>query len=387
MVQNKEPLLAKKWHDPFTRLLFFVVVLLTMSGCGPLAQKRQPRFFWPPPPAEAKIEYLNFYAVDEDLQRGVDHRLEQAILGRSPVKRLIEKPFSVASDGRGRFFVADFSGGVTHVFDLLHHKYRQLGDVLWAQKVLVDSVGEIWALNSGKGIIFHFAADEAMIAELKLPGTERAGSFAVDRARERIYVVDTPHHQLRLYDLTGRFLETMGRRGKAPGEFNYPGDIDLDAAGNLYVVDVMNARIQILAPDGQVLRTFGERGTESGSFSMPKGIAVSPSGLVYVSDANLHKIVIFNTNGDYLLTIGGRYVYTGKGVAPGGFYFPAGLDVDANETLWVADMMNGMVHEFQYLTPAYLAKRPILDQDIYRPQESDFENSEDGALSPPPAVQ
>jgi sugar lactone lactonase YvrE len=189
---------------------------------------------------------------------------------------------------------------------------------------------------------------------------------------------------VRLYDLDGLFLKTIGERGKKPGEFNYPGDIDLDAAGNLYLVDVMNARVQILTPEGTVLRTFGERGTARGSFSVPKGIAVSPSGLIYVSDASQHKIVIFNSEGDYLLTLGARYVYKGEGISPGGFNLPAGLDVDANDTLWVADLMNGMVHEFQYLTPDYLAKRPIREADIYRPQGSDLQESEDEALLPAP---
>jgi sugar lactone lactonase YvrE len=362
-----------------------MAALLLLSGCGPLRQEQRARYFWPPPPSEAKIEYINYYFSDEDLQRGVDRRLEHAILGRKLPERLLFQPYSVASDGRRRFFVADFIGGIIHVFDLQQHEYRQLAaGVEGPQKVLVDSRGEIWVLNSDKGVLLHFAADETKIEDLKLSGIGRAASFAVDRERERIYVVDAPQHQLRLYDLRGRFLETMGRRGNAPGEFNFPGDIDLDAAGNLYLVDTLNARIQILAPDGTVLRTFGERGTARGSFSVPKGIAVSPSGLIYVSDASQHKIVIFNRAGDYLLTLGARYVFKGEGISPGGLNFPAGLDVDANETLWVADLMNGMVHEFQYLTPEFLAKWPIREEDIYYPQVSDFAPGEEEALLPAP---
>lgn len=378
-------MLPRIFPCPLTHLLLVAVILLTLGGCSSLRKEERPRFFWPPPPGEAKIEYINFYFSDEDLLRGVDRRIEDAILGRRLPERLIKQPFSVASDSRGRFFVADFAGGIIHVFDLKHHKYRQLATAIAGpQKVLVDSRGEIWVLSSEKGALFHFAADESKIDEIKLPGAVRAASFAIDRSRDRIYVVDTPQHQVRLYDLDGLLLKTMGTRGEKPGEFNYPGDIDLDAAGNLYLVDVMNARIQILTPDGTVLRTFGERGTARGSFSVPKGIAVSPSGLIYVSDASQHKIVIFNSDGDYLLTLGARYVYQGKGVSPGGFNFPAGLDVDGNDTLWVADLLNGMVHEFQYLTPDFLVKRPIRELDIYRPQGSDLQKSEDEALLPAP---
>lgn len=377
MIANKHRLLL--------RFLLFTVALVILSGCGPLVQEQRPRFFWPPPPSEAKIEYINFYFSDEDLQRGVDHRLEHAILGRNLPKRLIVQPYSVASDGKGRFFVADFVGGNIHVFDIANHKYRQLAAAVGGpQKIFIDSHGEIWILSSGKGLLLRFAADESPLPEVKLPGVGRAASFAIDRQRNRIYVTDPPQHQIRLYDLSGRFLETIGTRGSAPGEFNYPGDLDLDGDGNLYIVDAMNARIQVLTPEGTPLRSFGERGTARGAFSVPKGIAVSPSGLVYVSDASQHKIVIFNKEGEYLLTIGARYVYKGEGISPGGFNFPAGLDVDANDTLWIADLMNGIIHEFQYLTPEFLAKKPIREEDIYRPQAADFAGRDDAALLPAP---
>lgn len=375
--------MEKKYHS-LLRALFFAAALLTLGGCSPLVKEQRARFFWPPPPNEPKIEYINYYFSDDDLKRGVDRRLESAFLGLKYPERLLVQPYSVASDGHGRVFVADGSG-VVHIFDLSRHAYRQLAAAIAKpQKVLVDSVGEIWFLDSGRGILFHYGADEQRLAEFKLPGTTRASSFAVDRQRQRIYVVDTPQHQLHLYDLEGHFLETRGRRGIAPGEFNYPGDIDLDADGNLYMIDTMNARIQVLAPDGTVLRTMGERGTARGSFSTPKGIAVSPSGLIYISDATQHKIVIFNRDGDYLLTLGGGFVYTGENIAPGGFYFPAGLDVDARETLWVADLLNAMLHEFQYLTPEFLASHPIRDEEVYRPQGVDLQSRTGGVDLLPP---
>lgn len=364
-----------------------LLLLSMLSACGPLLQEKVPRFFWPPPPAEPKVEYINYYFSDDDLQRGVDRRLEYAILGRKPPERLINQPYSVASDGQGRLFIADFSGGILHVYDIPHHSYRKLiAGENGLQKVFVDRSGEIWALNSLKNIVLRFANDETRQADVKLSGVERVASFAVDRSRGVIYVVDSAQHQLNLYDLRGTFLRSIGKRGNQPGEFNFPGDIDLDAAGNLYIVDTMNARIQVLTPDGTPLRTFGERGTARGAFSVPKGIAVSPSGLIYVSDSTQHKLVIFSNEGEFLLTLGARYVYAGgdSGIAPGGFNFPAGLDVDSNETLWIADLFNGMVHEFQYLTPEYLARRPIRADEIYLPKSSDFQQGADDALLPPP---
>lgn len=355
-------------------LLLLAVVFLFLGGCGPLAVKEQPRFFWPPPPDEPKIEYINFYYSDEDLLRGVDRRLEAAILGKRKPVRILFQPFSVASDGKGRIFVTDFNGLKVTILDFVNHTTRLLQEETKGQpqKVVVDKQGEIWILNGAERIVYHYAADEKKLATLKLAGVERAASLAVDSVRQRLYLSDVPNHRICVFDYQGTKLSSIGVRGREPGELNYPTDLDLDSAGNLYVVDSMNARIQVFSPEGVFIRAFGERGTALGSFASAKGIAVSPSNLVYVTDATQNKIVIFNSEGDYLLTLGGGYVFDGTKVQPGGLNFPVGIDVDAKETIIVADFFNGMIHEFQYLSPDYLARKPIRAGQVYRPTPTDF---------------
>lgn len=360
-------------HHALALALLFAVALLTLSGCGPVVQKQQPRFFWPPPPEEAKIEYINFYFTNEDLLRGVDRRLEHAILGQRIAERLINRPYSVASDSNGRIFVGDFIGRRVTVLDRPEHTSRVLLEMQGTpRKVVVDQRGEIWVLDGEKTTVHHFAADEKLIANLELKGMGRAASLAVDSHRQRLYLSDVPNHRICVYDYTGTLLYSFGTRGRNPGQLNFPADIDLDTVGNLYVVDAMNARIQIFTPEGDFIRAFGERGTAPGSFSAAKGIAVSPSNLVYVTDANLNKVVIFNSAGEYLLTLGGNYIFDGKHIQPGGFYFPVGIDVDSTETIFIADYLNGMIHEFQYLTPAFLARHPIRPEQVYHPQTGDF---------------
>lgn len=350
-----------------------LLLLLLLVGCAPVEEKIGSRFFWPPPPHAAKIEYRTYYATDGDMLRGVDRRLEAAVLGLKDASRIIFQPYSVASDGKGRVFVVDFSVPQVLVLDLPGHTHRHLqGTDGIAQKVLVDGVGDIWVLDSRKARIYHFGSDEVLKTNFELKDMERPASFAVDAQRMRLYVVDAATHQIRVLDYGGEPLSVYGKRGSEPGEFNYPTDLDLDRDGNLYIIDSMNARVQVLTPEGAFVRAFGERGTASGSFAVPKGIAVSPSDLVYVTDASQNKIVIFNTVGDYLLTLGGRYVYDGSNIRPGGFYYPAGIDVDSAEQIWIADLLNGMVHEFQYLTPEYLAVHPIKPEQIYAPKPSDL---------------
>lgn len=354
------------------RVVVAMIGVVLLSACAPKVQVSQ-RYFWPPSEGAEKIEYLNFYVSDEDLLRGVNRWFEEVFLGKRPPKRLIFQPYSVASDAQGRIIVGDFSKSSLLVLDRKKHAFRDLPGLKGApQKVLVDGAGEIWVLVANNPSVYRYSADEKPLRELPLPGISRAASLAVDAERQRLYLTDTPSHRVCIYDFQGNSLGAFGGRGRDPGQFNFPTDLDLDREGNLYVVDAMNARVQVFSPEGQYIRAFGERGTASGAFASPKGIAVSPSGLVYVTDALQNKVIIFSAKGEYLFTFGGSEFFDGKNVRPGGLYFPSGIDVDANETIFVADFFNGMVHEFQYLTSDYLAKHPIRSTERYLPHEEDY---------------
>lgn len=63
-----------------------------------------------------------------------------------------------------------------------------------------------------------------------------------------IYVLDGQALQVRVFDSTGTFLRSFGRRGSGPGELSWPGGMALDTAGTLWVVDFGNRRYQGFDP-------------------------------------------------------------------------------------------------------------------------------------------
>ena len=71
-----------------------------------------------------------------------------------------------------------------------------------------------------------------------------------------MYVLDTGNHRIQKFSGDGKFLATIGNKGKGPGEFYYPQSMALDKEGFLYVSDSANQRIQILKPDGAVHKTL-----------------------------------------------------------------------------------------------------------------------------------
>ncbi|MCM2265651.1 MAG: 6-bladed beta-propeller [Desulfuromonadales bacterium] len=375
---NKELSVSRPSNLPkiVSRLLFVAVLgaLVNLAGCAPKVAEKQPqRFFWPPPPAEPHIEFVDYFLVEKDLDRGeTDNWLLDAILGKDAPEELFNTPTDVASDGR-RVMVTDSGRHEVLVLDRAAKKLRFLSTAAGEAFVFsapygvaIDTQGNAYVTDTLARKVLVFGPDETLVTTIGEDKLLRPTGLAVDTARNRLYVADTAEHRVVVFDLNGQHLFDWGGRGPGEGKFNFPTDVDVDVDGTLYVLDTLNARVQVLDSTGNFLRAFGERGSAIGSFQIPKGIAVSPSGLVVVTDSLAKRFVIFNAQGDYLLTIGGRQRFTGT-VSPGGFYLPTGVDIDQDNAIWIVDSMNRIVNQYQHLTENYLKLHPIVPEDVYTP--------------------
>lgn len=353
--------------------LLGLCALLLVGGCAPAAKER-PRFFWPPAAGHEKIEYIDFYQADSDVRRKANTWMTDALLGTTQPQPVFIRPQAIASDGQGRVFIADSAAARVYVYDFVQFKLRTLKKpdkgfppLQLPMGLAIDGAGLIYVSDSQANKIFVFGADETLRAAFSHPKLQRPTGLTVDVRRERLYVTDTGNHQIHVFSLRGELLQTIGQRGAGPGEFNFPLDVGVDDQGSLFVLDSLNARVQVFDGDGGFVRQFGERGTALGSFQIPKALAVSPSGLVYVTDSQANRFIIFDRQGQYLLTIGALATVVDGRVTPGGFAMPTGIDVDGNETIWVADSLNRMFHRFQYLSEAYLREHPILPGQAFQP--------------------
>ncbi|HAD05276.1 MAG: hypothetical protein A2091_03940 [Desulfuromonadales bacterium GWD2_61_12] len=365
-------------------------LLFALVACAPARVERQ-RFFWPPGQDDAKIEYINFYQVDQDLRRDENRWLDEMIFGREEATASFKQPQAIAAAAAGRIFVSDVGLSRVLVYDMAQRKVRKLtrregGDSLDFDRsvsgLAVTANGSILASLATGGEIGLFGPDEVLQRTFGKGQLQRPVGLAVDETRRRIYVADSGAHRLVLFDLDGEFVGYWGERGGENGRFNFPLDVDVDERGQVFVLDAMNARIQVFDAQGTFLRSFGERGTAVGSFMIPKSLAVSPQGHVYVTDSLGHKVVVFDREGQFLLAFGGRAAAV-EGVQPGGFSLPEGIAVDGSSTIWVVDSFNRMFHQFQYLDAAYLAKNPILPgQAFIPPQLLPGQGSPGPAISP-----
>ena len=85
--------------------------------------------------------------------------------------------------------------------------------------------------------------------------------------------------------------------------FNSPLDIGMDAARNLYILDSANQRIQKFSPEGKYLATIGRKGRGPGEFENPSSLDIDPNGFLYVLDTGQNRIQVLKPDGGEFKTI------------------------------------------------------------------------------------
>ena len=312
---------------------------------------------WPAPPEQARIKYLGSIHHPDDIgrQKGFWRSVWEFLRGEDESEDVV-RPMGVAVDSKDRVIIADSARGRVHVFDRQAGEYsfiRGTEDELMSLPigVAVGADDRIYVADGDRAKIYAFKPDGAFDADLGRGWFKRPAGLAIDRARQRLYVADPAAHDIKVVDLVkGELEKTMGKRGTAHGEFNYPDFVAVDRQGRLYVTDAMNMRVQIFDAEGKYLTAFGKGGDGPGDFSAPKGVAADSEGHIYVADAQFDNVQIFDEQGQLLLFWGTA------GQSPGRFWLPTGLFMDGQDRLYVADSYNNRVQIFQYLGKQAMAE-------------------------------
>ncbi len=346
---------------PLKRTILFIlsIILLSLFNTG-CAQKKaeELRIILPPPPEEPRIFYVESLRGEMNFK---DTKLLDVFIGKESkgVGKNLFKPYGVAAIDNN-VYVTDTAIGLVFKIDTLNKKVSFIGDrppgkLALPVSIAIGKNNTIYVSDSKLKKVFGYRKNGALFFALGEKGEfRRPSGIAINEKLNRIYVVDTKSHNVKVYDLdSAKLLFEFGKRGIEGGEFNFPTNIAIDPRNdNVAVVDTQNFRVQIFDKDGDFLSKFGRLGDKPGMFSRPKGIGIDSEGHIYVSDAAFNNVQIFDDKGNILLYFGGA------GFGPSQFYLPAGIYVDKNDRVYVVDSFNARVQIYQYVSERWKKEHP-----------------------------
>jgi DNA-binding beta-propeller fold protein YncE len=321
------------------------------TGPGPTG------LIWPLPPDPPRIRWVAQYSDMAKVKKPVVKKSSwvDKVTGTKTLDEKLElrKPYGVATDKRGRIFVADTELQVVFMIDpkakaVERREGNSRAPLAMPVGVAVDSDDRLFVSDAALHSVICFSPTGSPIAHFGTTVLGRPGGIAIDRQRNRLYVADAKESRVAVFDTQSlKFLAYFGGPSKTgkrdDGTFLSPTNTAVDRQGNIYVADTGNYRVQVLDPTGKFVRAFGTQGDAPGEFIRPKGIAVDSQGHVYVADAEFNNFQIFTPDGHALLAVGAL------GSDPGQFALLAGLYIDSEDQIYTTEMFHGRIQVFQYI--------------------------------------
>ena len=141
-------------------------------------------------------------------------------------------------------------------------------------------------------------------------------------------------HQISIFDIRGRKIQTFGSRGDSPEQMIFPRGIAIDNADNIFVSSLH--KLQKFTSSGKLIKCVGQRGSKEGNFDDPCGVTLNDNQ-VYVCDCDNHRIQVFDLDLHFIQSIGSQ------GVGRGKFDAPYDVQFDNAGHMYVADCGNERV--------------------------------------------
>lgn len=301
-----------------------VALGLTLAACASRGPVAVAPVVFPPPPDTARIQFLMRFAGAADFP-GDGPSWVDRITGRAVPQPQIRKPYGIDSRP-GALCVSDIRLPGLALVDLRKMKFRQFQST---DSRLVTPSSCVPDAESGRWLVADVGAGRVMVFDSTLAfvtafgAADSAKPIDVALSGDRIWVSDLGLHRIRVFDRRTYALlsEFPAAQPGSPEYLLQPGHLAV-GDGRVYVSDGLAFTVKVFDLEGRLLRTVGTQGRGPGQFARPKGIALDRDGNIYVVDASFQNVQIFDRDGRLLTYFGGPYA------GPGYLYLPISVAVD-----------------------------------------------------------
>ena len=237
-------------------------------------------------------------------------------------------------------------------------------------------IGQPDFISGTSGLNAHSLADPVGVA------VDASGNLYVADGTNRVLEYDTPFTGCGslpcvggpanlVFGQGGSFTSgTVNKGGLSANSLSSPGGVAVDAGGNLYVADTNNNRVleynTPLSTDTTADVVFGQGGSftsgtinngglSASSLNAPTGVAVDASGNLYIADDNNNRVLEYDTplttdtTADLVFGQGGSFTLgtaNNGGRSANSLNGPIGIALDVDDNLYVADLSNNRVLEY-----------------------------------------
>ena len=304
----------------------------------------------------------------------------------------LTNPRGIATDGAGNVYVAEDGNNRISKFDSSGNFERAWGK----------------GVNSSPPLGVCTVAANCLMGTSGSLGGEFSPPLGVGAdSSGNVYVVETGNNRISKFDSSGNFERAwgkgvnsspplgvctvaanclMGSTGSLGGEFNAPGGVATDSAGNVYVGDTSNNRVQKFDSAGTFERMWGKgvnmttpspgnlctaasgdtckagtSGELGGEFFDSRGVATDSAGNVYVDDEVNQRIQKFDSAGTFqrawgknvagggvfgICTVAASCLAGSNGSLGGELDAPRGVASDPSGSVYVAKAGNQRIQRF-----------------------------------------
>lgn len=237
-------------------------------------------------------------------------------------------PLGIAYGNDGYIYVADLNNDRVQKFTALGQYVSQIS-ATGAAAIAFDSSNNMYVTDDTNDQVYKFSSSGSL---LKVFGNsvDTSGPLGVFASSSNLYVASGNRNRISQYDLDGNFIVSWGTVGS---HLHAPSGIAQDGLGNFYITNFGSTTVSKYSNTHVFV-------SDLTGLSAPFGLAIDTHENLYVSNGAGNNVTKFG------LLDSSSYTFGDTGSDDGQFIEPAGVAVDNNGYIYVADSGNSRIEVF-----------------------------------------